>query len=78
MNVDMAYAKGTGAITSMDFCFHRLRGCELLEDSSPDSEPMEGATAAVNTRAQYTPPEVTEMFLVNGNTQDFFKPQGFS
>ncbi len=65
-------------IETLCFSPYRLRGCELAEDSSPDTEPTEGAGAGINTWAQYTPPQVTEMFLVNGNTQDFFKPQGFS
>lgn len=42
----------------------------------PEEEPPEGATDGPG--AQFSPPEVTEMFMVNGNTQDFFRPLGFS
>ena len=51
-----------------------LRGVELFEDDGRESP--EGATAG--SEKQFAPPEVTEMFMVNGNTQDFFKPLGHS
>ena len=48
-----------------------LRGIELPEDGD---ERVEGA--AGGAEKDFSPPEVIEMFLVNGNTQDFFKPLG--
>ena len=53
-------------------CSIRLRGVELFEDEG--SESQEGA--ACGSEKRFAPPEVIEMFMVNGNTQDFFKPLG--
>ncbi len=44
-----------------------------MEDE--DDETPLGATGGQDK--DFSPPEVTDMFMVNGNTQDFFKPMGY-
>ena len=68
------YCTGDRSLIYFTFVNTRLRGVELPEEEEEDSPG--GATGS--SAKQFSPPDVTEMFMVNGNTQDFFKRLGYT